>query len=299
MDELVENPDGCTRFEPNAFKRVKCKQCGRPWHEHKGVITEAHVDGMVKLSQDGEALWTYRRSGGETISNAASLLDGAAYTTTTAGRALALSMETGQEIWSTTVASSTDGMYGQVSAHEGVVIAGADASQTLNKGRKSCCGPANHQVVGLNSTDGRVLWRYTPETPVWNFMASFVGDGTFVFQDLEGRAHRCKVSDGSLIWKSGGFPGTWTDGSALVGPNGIVYTVATFKNGGFTPGAVSAFRLSDGTQLWNRTVPKPPSPDTLPQRYFLSNSDTEQLSSAKTGKSKSGIEATEVAQPMI
>merc|ERR1719456_1773100 len=44
MDELVPNPDNCPRFEPNQFKKEKCKNCGRPWQEHQGVITQAQVD---------------------------------------------------------------------------------------------------------------------------------------------------------------------------------------------------------------------------------------------------------------
>mmetsp|Transcript_24550 Transcript_24550/g.53412 ORF Transcript_24550/g.53412 Transcript_24550/m.53412 type:complete len:367 (+) Transcript_24550:34-1134(+) len=36
--ELVPNPDGCSAFEANPFKKDKCKQCGRPWNEHKDVI---------------------------------------------------------------------------------------------------------------------------------------------------------------------------------------------------------------------------------------------------------------------
>jgi hypothetical protein len=47
MDELVPNPDGCRAFEPNQFKKEKCKNCGRPWQEHLGVISEALVNSYV------------------------------------------------------------------------------------------------------------------------------------------------------------------------------------------------------------------------------------------------------------
>jgi hypothetical protein len=59
MDELVPNPDGCPRFEPNQFKKEKCKNCGRQWQEHKGVITEAQVSvyasAKTKLANDKAA----------------------------------------------------------------------------------------------------------------------------------------------------------------------------------------------------------------------------------------------------
>jgi len=47
----VPNPDRCQRFEPNAFKKEKCKNCGRPWQEHLGVISQELVDGYVQAKQ--------------------------------------------------------------------------------------------------------------------------------------------------------------------------------------------------------------------------------------------------------
>jgi len=222
------------------------------------------ADGMRKFTPDGQLLWTYkRRSFGppEEINNAASLWNGAAYGITNQGRAFAVSMASGDEVWSTQVSGNSDGNNGFVSAHAGVVLTAVDASPHI-AGRADTNGAANHRVVGLNATDGALLWSYTPDVALWNFMPSFAGDGTFVFQDLEGRAHRCRLSDGSLIWKAGGVPGSWTDGSALLGPNGIVYAVANFENGGHSQGSVSAFALTDGAPLWSRTVPK--SPNNMP-----------------------------------
>mmetsp|Transcript_22332 Transcript_22332/g.47612 ORF Transcript_22332/g.47612 Transcript_22332/m.47612 type:complete len:464 (+) Transcript_22332:69-1460(+) len=221
------------------------------------------ADGIRKFNPDGKLLWTYFRdlSGNqiEVINNAASLLDGSLFGITSLGRVFAVSMETGNELWSTKAASNADGNYGQVQAHGGVVITAGEASSHIDGRPETCCGPGNHVVIGLSATDGHVLWRYAPKVPVWNFMASFAEDGTFIFQDLEGRAHRCNASDGALIWKAGGVPGSWTDGSALLGPNGMVYTVANFKNGGFGPGRLSAFTFSEGKEIWRTVTPRPPN----------------------------------------
>lgn len=54
MDELTPNPDDCKRFEPNQFKKEKCKNCGRPWQQHLGVITQAQVDAYVSVRQKEE-----------------------------------------------------------------------------------------------------------------------------------------------------------------------------------------------------------------------------------------------------
>lgn len=53
MDELELNPDRCGRFEPNPFKKTKCKHCGRIWSQHLGVITEAQVQDYQKDKHKG------------------------------------------------------------------------------------------------------------------------------------------------------------------------------------------------------------------------------------------------------
>jgi outer membrane protein assembly factor BamB len=105
---------------------------------------------------------------------------------------------------------------------------------------------------------------------VWNFGSSFVGDGTFTFQDLEGAVYRNRVSDGTNVWKTEGIEGSWTDGQANLGSNGIVYGVANHNQGGDAKGTddqgdmgcLSAYRLSDGKMLWRQDVPK--SPNSVP-----------------------------------
>jgi len=253
------------------------------WHDPKGTwatipqgtaiddkkdIYLTVADGIRKFSPDGKLLWTYaRRESGpyqyETITKAAALMDGAAYGITVAGRAFAVSMDTGKELWSTLVSTTgSDHNNGHVVANDGVVITAAEVSGEINRTMPICCGVANHIVVGLNGKDGSILWTYRPEIPIWNFGASFAGDGTFTFQDLEGRVHRNRVSDGTLVWKAGGVPNTWTDGQANLGSNGIVYGVANYGNPGSGAGCISAYRLSDGKLLWRRNLPK--SPNSLP-----------------------------------
>eukprot|EP00929_Paragymnodinium_shiwhaense_P015376 TRINITY_DN12345_c0_g1_i1.p1 TRINITY_DN12345_c0_g1~~TRINITY_DN12345_c0_g1_i1.p1 ORF type:complete len:345 (+),score=100.69 TRINITY_DN12345_c0_g1_i1:106-1140(+) len=51
MDELTDNPDNCTKFEQNPFKKEKCKHCGHLWTAHKGVIDPKVVEGYVKAKQ--------------------------------------------------------------------------------------------------------------------------------------------------------------------------------------------------------------------------------------------------------
>lgn len=51
MEELTINPEKCPKFEPNAFKKEKCKHCQRIWKEHKGVIDPALVQAFVAAAQ--------------------------------------------------------------------------------------------------------------------------------------------------------------------------------------------------------------------------------------------------------
>lgn len=224
-------------------------------------------DGIRKLSPEGELLWTYRPHGGS-VRTAPSLWHGALYGSTRQGFVFAVSMATGQELWSVQIAvrEGPDSSFVQVS--DGVVVVPSDGY-----GKQG----ADLLVHGLNASDGQELWRFRPDAPVRNFMAIFASGGTFVFQDREGRAYRNRLADGTLVWKAGGHPGTRTSGTAMLGTNGVVYTVATegspsnATEGSATEGSIQvedtqkdpggwldAFRLEDGALLWNQTVPHPP-----------------------------------------
>lgn len=117
---------------------------------------------------------------------------------------------------------------------------------------------------------GELLWKFRPDAPLWNFMGSFAGDGTFTFQDSQGGVYRNNVRDGTNIWKVPGIPGSWTDGSSMLGPNRVVYAVrnkvplmeeieGVIASGKAHPGEVSAYHLNNGTLLWQVSVPMPPN----------------------------------------
>lgn len=42
-NELVPNPSSCAGFEPNPFRRERCRECGHQWQLHRGVISEAFL----------------------------------------------------------------------------------------------------------------------------------------------------------------------------------------------------------------------------------------------------------------
>mmetsp|Transcript_12945 Transcript_12945/g.41373 ORF Transcript_12945/g.41373 Transcript_12945/m.41373 type:complete len:252 (+) Transcript_12945:540-1295(+) len=103
--------------------------------------------------------------------DAAALFDGAVYSKDTHGRVFALSMDTGKELWSTKVCDGISQDNGFVTSHGGVVMAATDMREEKNVA-----------VRDLNATDGAPVWTVMPDVNVWNFMASFPGDGTVLFQ---------------------------------------------------------------------------------------------------------------------
>lgn len=55
--KVVESPVGCPKFEPNPFKKDRCKGCSRAWNEHKGVIDKKLLDGFmagIKKAEDAK-----------------------------------------------------------------------------------------------------------------------------------------------------------------------------------------------------------------------------------------------------
>lgn len=190
----------------------------------------------LKLSPDGHTLWTYLfpshcgvipQRGHPTIQpnlpfadpplhlamNSGALWGGAVYGSTERGQAYAIDMATGAEIWSSQFTLELGAGYGMVNngfttVHDGVVVC-----------------DAYFKVSALDAITGALLWDFKPDAPTWNFLASYPGDGTVVFQDIEGSVYKLLLRRGTPLWKSPGAKGTWSDGSATVGSNGKIYAV--------------------------------------------------------------------------
>mmetsp|Transcript_43632 Transcript_43632/g.98510 ORF Transcript_43632/g.98510 Transcript_43632/m.98510 type:complete len:517 (-) Transcript_43632:21-1571(-) len=51
MDGLAPNPDGCAGFEPNPFKKDRCRNCGHNWCLHLGAIAEGQARAFRQAQQ--------------------------------------------------------------------------------------------------------------------------------------------------------------------------------------------------------------------------------------------------------
>lgn len=226
---------------------------------------------IAKFSPDGILLWEYTPDphcgvflagipvrwseywGFHTF-NSVLLWGGALFSTTERGAAFAVSMDTGEEIWSRQVLKEHH-PFGVISNSFVQIYEGILVMDTVLRAH------------GLNATTGDELWSFKPDEILWSFLASTPGDGTIVFQDIAGTVYRTRLWDGTLIWKAHGVTGSWTDGSAIVGPNNIVYAVNADIPGDLSrPGAINSKRSNklraynlDGKLLWQKELPKPPN----------------------------------------
>mmetsp|Transcript_29055 Transcript_29055/g.65625 ORF Transcript_29055/g.65625 Transcript_29055/m.65625 type:complete len:486 (-) Transcript_29055:49-1506(-) len=228
--------------------------------EQKNLYLSA-MDAIRKFSPDGELLWTYCSPSPwpfNTMPYMTSLSQGSLFGSAEGGLVFALSMETGKELWLRKLESVIGSDTANVQAHGGIVIAGTGRcvhnSACDNNGNAGC-----QTLHGLNAIDGSSVWAFTPDVPVWNFYATFLDDGTFAYQDLEGKMYRNKLADGALIWKNGGIPGSWTDGCAGLGPNGTVLGVTNHGPNvcghDMCKADVTAYSLNDGTVRWKADRP--------------------------------------------
>mmetsp|Transcript_34380 Transcript_34380/g.109129 ORF Transcript_34380/g.109129 Transcript_34380/m.109129 type:complete len:526 (-) Transcript_34380:67-1644(-) len=238
--------------------------------DHERNFYIATIFEIRKISREGKELWTYVPGGD--ISNSPGLMGGVVYGTNTAGMMYAVDIKTGKEIWKTKVSASVTGDTSYVEGKDGIIVAGVqDAPSPIQPG-------GNPNVIGVNATDGKRLWGFTPDVPTWNIMAMFTDEGNFVFQTQAGTVYCLKLQDGSLVWRNGpeakfpeaksGLHYLWTDGGATVGSNGIAYVgsnlghgMTAIPGGDGTPtnvaGYVHAYNASNGKFIWGEVVSRP------------------------------------------
>eukprot|EP00421_Protoceratium_reticulatum_P029551 CAMPEP_0168483802 /NCGR_PEP_ID=MMETSP0228-20121227/65766_1 /TAXON_ID=133427 /ORGANISM="Protoceratium reticulatum, Strain CCCM 535 (=CCMP 1889)" /LENGTH=330 /DNA_ID=CAMNT_0008500315 /DNA_START=105 /DNA_END=1094 /DNA_ORIENTATION=- len=166
-------------------------------------------------------------------------------------------METGEELWRHKHAEDTGGDSSYTEAYDGVVIADAGMAEPSMSG-------GGARIIGMNASSGLLLWVFRPQIFVWNFMALFPGDGTFLFMDIVGGMGRHWIHNGTQVYFAPGPPEaklglSFSDGGMSIGPGGsIAYTCSSFGGGqANTKGVTRALRVSDGHVIWTRELPQP------------------------------------------
>mmetsp|Transcript_86492 Transcript_86492/g.209746 ORF Transcript_86492/g.209746 Transcript_86492/m.209746 type:complete len:515 (-) Transcript_86492:424-1968(-) len=248
------------------------------WNGPTGTLYEESFNGAViddkkniyitgdrhvyKMSEDGVLVWTYSMPG-QTSGDGPAIYEGKLNGATTDGLIFSIDMETGFQKWVTKASDHDGAEYSQLAVHSGVVVTQGD--KRCQSVPFEACAAA--KVRGLNSTDGAVLWTFDPDEVLWDWFPQFPDDDSVIFMDKTGGLFRLRLQTGELIWKAAGTPYTWTDGSQFMASNGLTYTVQVSTTACRSQprhvtdceGYVTAYKTSDGSQVWRITVPKPPN----------------------------------------
>jgi len=227
---------------------------GGPLIDHKKNLYISTETGVYKFSPDGHELWFYRPVT-SSIHTAPSIMDGTFFGNVGNGYMFALDMETGKEKWLRRFADNSGDDTAYVESYRGVVINALQAAGG---------GAGNVKIVAVNATNGRRLWDYSEARTLWNFMAMFVGDDTFIYQDISGGVYRRNLFNGTRLWYTEPpffDQGSFTDGFVQLGPggpDGIAYTCSDHGMGqaGQT-GVLRAYRVQDGRFLWGQELLQP------------------------------------------
>jgi len=245
------------------------------WTQNFTIVNGALIDrdsniyamireGIHSWTKDGQHRWFYRvhEAPDEYIANNAVITGDVLIGIVTSGRAFAIRLADAKEVWSRKVAPHGGYDLGFMSEENGRVVLEVNSKTD----------GSSDTVLAISATNGSDLWSFHPDEIVWNLYGLFTNDGNVVFQDRTGKAYCVKASDGKLLWKKGGKPSSWTDGSAMLDrPNGILYAISGSLDS-VQNGSVSAFNVTDGSLLWDRDLPLPPN--TMPAAgTFAANQD--------------------------
>lgn len=262
------------------------------------IYVQSRSGTLRKFSNTGEELWMYQfeeedlltpsgnswNTGIPTSSMNTGIVayNGLIYSLATSGYAFAFNTD-GEVVWKSRVGSMWTAQAdcpAPAAGHGMVVIAAV--SQYCYEVTGVCMAGGGDLIVALDAADGSFLWEFNVTAHQYNAMPVFTEmelDGAkvlvIVFNDQLGSVYTLKAADGSLLWvntppdavddaEDPEYP-SFTTGSAVVGPNGIVYAasnvgVVQWSDEGsflFGNGTLSAYNLVDGSLVWRRTSPGP------------------------------------------
>eukprot|EP00930_Biecheleria_cincta_P077649 TRINITY_DN6496_c0_g2_i1.p1 TRINITY_DN6496_c0_g2~~TRINITY_DN6496_c0_g2_i1.p1 ORF type:complete len:518 (-),score=58.10 TRINITY_DN6496_c0_g2_i1:540-2093(-) len=173
----------------------------------------------------------------------------------------ALDLATGNTLWQKKVALTTGQAGDVVEGHNGVLVVAVDLDLSWDTPQ---VGMPAKRAIGVNASDGQVLWTYTPECGFWNIMALFPDESSTVFMDYCGGLYRVGLFDGSQIWRVHGSSGSVTEGGSTLGPDHNVYTCSNGQDTKLTMNVKDAFEgrlrkynISDGSLMWETSLPNP------------------------------------------
>ncbi|CAE7626970.1 SHOC2, partial [Symbiodinium pilosum] len=169
-----------------------------PLIDDKKNIYVAGTQRLRKFSPDGKLLWLFVQD--EKSNTSPTMGNGVIYFRVGQGsginRVYALSMESGEVLFNTTIAGFD---YGPDS--QSLLLAGGRLFlPALARALQGGCD----SVIAVNSSNGEQLWSYTTDKVMWNFSPSTPDGGkSLTFSSTCGVFHKLNAEDGQLIFKTG------------------------------------------------------------------------------------------------
>jgi len=229
--------------------RFKTVMRGNPLIDSQRNVLILTENGLFKLDPQGTIIWVYFPPTLSLMNIVPCIMDDVVYGMAMDATVYALDLWTGKELWRRRHALNAGPDTAYVDAHDGILLAGVDMSLPY--------GGGNLRVLGMNTSDGDLLWEFRIDLPSWNFNPLFPGDGSFIFMDVSGGVHSVEHRSGKPRWYAP-VPPHWahsfTDGGVMLDPLGKV-AFACSNNGHDKNGIMRAYRIEDGKRLWEKPLP--------------------------------------------
>jgi outer membrane protein assembly factor BamB len=219
-------------------------EMGRDWPQMGGEPT--HAMPNLSLNENLVPQWTASIGSGKGNGRFLSLpimTEGVLYALDTNGQVSALKADSGQPIWSTNI--SPEG-------HEGAIIGGGLAYG----GGKIFVTSPHAEILSLDATTGKILWRLSTPSPVR--AAPTLANGRLYVLTISNQLEAIDAETGNRLWSHAGI----TEHAGLLGTaspavsNGVV--VVTYSSG-----EIYALKAENGHQLWTETLSSTRRPDSL------------------------------------
>jgi len=203
------------------FQEPKNRLIGSPLATDEGIYQPSTDHQLYALDLKGAKRWTFSTQQplwATPVANGNNL-----YQSSMDHFLYAIRMADGSKVWATDLGGALPS--GPTLSPEGILYVG-----TLSK-----------EMIAVNATNGRIVWRIPTTAGVWSSPA--LHEGILYFGDSGGKFYAIDTANGKVVWQN--EPGGVITGSPALIENGVVFGTET--------GALIALDFS-GKTLWNQPI---------------------------------------------
>lgn len=191
-----------------------------------------HNSGNIAYSLDFSPFWQANIGKGGIVSGSILAAGDFVFSMDADYRLSALDSSTGKLQWQTDLANDKNETFGGgIALYKGVIFA----------------SDGYGRVTAVDASDGSVIWVKSLLTPIRS--SPVVESDIIIVTSIDNRTTALKTSDGSVLWRHQGFQ--QNIGFAGIGSPAIIGAFAVVP---YSSGEVYAFRVTDGTVLWQTNL---------------------------------------------